>query len=510
MRRLLAVALALIAVPATAQDAPAPGPVSAATDAQVHRLYDQAVALARSGDRAGARALLEQALALLPGPSPQRGFIQCVRGIDYLREDIAIARGAIEECRRLGSGSPRAETAYVQLMLAERRIEPAMETMVRLLRAHPETIADCDTSGTGAIATWLRMLNYERLDTLRGELVSALIATPCGLNDAAFFSGLALKTIRDRVARGDRAGAVGLLPAVVDPDDMLALLIDPRVDPIRAEIEKQAGPTLVPQREALLQSARSAAARVPDYRTRKALGLVLARTGHRAEAIEMLRALLDDPNANDPDYFDRGTTVTRLAEYLSQSGETDAERVVAPMRRLLAKASPRDRQGLWNVIPNLALWLLNYGKDKEALAVLEQNWPGPGVFEEAGAYAYFTTLRGCAEFRLGDPKGREKLESVRAEYPGNLGARRLAALCGPDGKAQREELLAIAADPNDDQSTLASLVRLRTLGAIGKGPPTLEHAAMLRALADPEFAARLDALTRPLAPSYRGALANWN
>lgn len=506
MKRLLAALLCLAAVPAAAQDAP---PVPA-NDAEAHRLYDQAAALARSGDRAGARAMMDRVLELLPEPSPQRGSVQCVRGMDRLDSDIEAARAAIEECRRLAPQNPIADIAYSRLMFTTHQTGPAVEAMLRAIRAHPEMLAGCDTSDTGEIATTLRLLAYERQDALRGQLIEALVRSPCGQDDAGFFSGMARETIVERVGRGDKAGAVGLLPAVVDPDDLLTLLVDRRLDPIRAELEAQAGPTLVPQREALLQSARSAAARNSGFTARRNLATVLARTGHRAEGIAALAVLLDDRGVTDPDYFLRGTSVARLASLTSENGETDVTRVTAPMRRLLAEANPRDKPGLWNVVPNLALWLLNYGRAKEALDLLDRYPATPADFDSPSAHAYFRALRGCAQFRLGDPRAQATLDSVRTVDAGNLGARRLAALCGPDGAAQRDELLAIAADPADSGSTLIDLVRLRTLGAIGKGPQSFEHAAMLRALADPGLAARVDALTRPLAPSYRGALANWN
>ncbi|RYY44956.1 MAG: hypothetical protein EOP59_05295 [Sphingomonadales bacterium] len=511
MKHLLMAVAAVLALPAVAQEANPDAAIQAEPDEYVVRpLLKEATDAERRGDVAGALAKAEQAIALLKRPTPFRAWVNCLYGARMLERDKEKARRAIEECHAVVPDHPAAKMAYSRLLIEDGDKAAGYRMVAAGIRSDPRWLAHCDTTTTGWIRTELRVLAYDRaLDDVRAELIEALTGTACGTEDPAFYSGLMRDVIARRLARGDVENARAALPAVLDPDDLLKMLVERRFAPLWADIERISAGTLEPQRVAFVHKVRQGHAAAPNMASAIRLAYALDVTGGRAEGIALLAKSLADPGLASPERFEESTAAVRLADMRNAAGETSERLVTGPLRALLAKGSPEAAQGLWNVVPNLAQWLIVYDKPAEALALLDRYVPDVDGLDSPAAQAYFVALRGCAQLRKGQADGQQVLDRVIRDYPGNGGAIKIAATCGNDRKVLRERILALMEDEQARSGLLLDMLRIKLLGTNGRGTVSYEHRALASLLAEPEVAARFDALARDPGPGYRPALARW-
>ena len=507
---LLAAALiAATMVPAMAQDAPrevAPAP----EERFVLPLLRQAAEAEQRGNAEGGLAFAEEAIAQLPTATPFRAWINCLYGVRQIGRDTAKARPAIEECRTVLPSQPMAKMAYGRLLIADGKSEPGFRLMIEAIRSDPRWVERCDTSATGDIRTQLRVMSYDNtLDDVRAELIEALVATACGSEDPAFYSGLMREVIARRIARGEIEKARGAIPAVLDPDDVLKMLVDRRYAPIWGDIERWTGGNLEALRAAFVHKVRQSHDARPSIASATRLAYALLVTGGRDEGIAVLARALADPALATEGLYDEGTAAVRLADMRNGGGEAREAVVTAALRKLLADGSPAVTPSLWNTVPNLARWMIIYGKPGEALALLDRYVPAGTNLDSPAARGYFAALRGCAQLRGGDAGGQRVLHDVIRDYAANKGAVRIAATCGTDHAALRENILALMEDEQERSDLLLDLVRIRLLGANGRTVTSYEHAAFVSLLAEPAFANRLDALARDPGPGYRAALSRW-
>ncbi|RYY27688.1 MAG: hypothetical protein EOP62_06765 [Sphingomonadales bacterium] len=505
---LLALAL-LVAAPALAQNWPAE--FRPTKDEEVVfpllRLADQAH---RRGDHPGGLAYAEQAIAMLPRATPFRAFLNCNYGQGMLGFDKAKARIAIEECRTGLPGQSIASMAYSGLLLAEGKREPGYRMMVEAIRSDPRWVQQCDTTANGEIRTQLRVMGYEReLDDVRAALIETLIGTACGSEDPGFYSGLMRDVIAKRLARGEIEKAREGIPAVLDPDDVLKMLVDRRYEKIWGDIERQTGGNLEALRVAFVHKVRQGYVARPNIDTATGLAYALTVTGGLDEGIALLAKAMADPALATDELYDEGRAAVRMADMRNAAGEMREAVVTAAFRKLLDGGSPEKTSSLWNVIPNLARWMIIYGKPGEALALLDKYVPGSNVLDSPAARGYFAALRGCAQLRGGDRAGQQALQAVIKDYTGNSGAVRIAATCGTDRAVLRTEILALMDDEDERADLLLDMVRIKALGANGRKVTSVEHAALTSLLADPVVAKRLGELARDPGPGYRAALSRW-
>lgn len=507
---LAAAALIAIALPAAAQVRPS-GPMPATPEERaVLPLLREATEADRRGDYAGALATAEKALAQLPEPSKFRAWINCAYGLRMLGSDDAKARPAIEECHRFLPDEPGAKMAYGRLLIEDGKKAEGYPLVAAAIRGDPRWLQHCDSAVTGSIRTELRVLAYERaLDDVRADLIEALTGTACAGEDPAFYSGLMRDVIARRLARGEGEKARASLPAVIDPDDLLKMLVDRRYAPLWVDLGQMTSGTLEPQRVAFVHKVRQNYLAAPSLASATQLAYALNVTGARAEAIAVLAKALADPALAVPGRFEDSTAATRLADMRNEAGETREAVVTAPFRALLAKGSPQTDPGLWNVIPNLALTLINYGKPGEALAVLDRYVPDPKGLDSPAAHGYFLALRGCARAKNGDAGGQALLDQVVRDFAGNGGAVKIAVTCGNDRKALRETILAQMEDEQARSGLLLDMLQIKLFGSNGRAVVSAESQALTSLLADPVVAARFDALARDPGPGYRAALSRW-
>lgn len=497
----------LLAAPAWAQqeDRP-PTPAERAAWA----LIQQAQAAASAGDLAAEAKALDAALGGLPERALPRGRLQCWRAIRLFDTQPAKAREALAECRDLAADDPQGQALAANVLLRDEQVEPAARLLVAAMQRNPGGFAGCGTGDVDEVRTLLRKLEYAGLPQLRADFVDTLATTSCGNGDPAFLSGLMREAILTRLAGGAIDRARASLAAVVDPQDMLQMLVDRRYAAIWPDIDRAAAGTLEPQRAALLYQLRTRHAAEPSLESIRKLAYALDVTGHRSEAIRILRAAIVNPALPDPERYARATMATRLGNLLNAAGETRVAVVTAALRDLLQELPGPGKDGLWNAVPNLAIWLINYGEPGEALAALERSDSDRAPLDAPAANGYFVALKACARFRKGEARAGPMLASIATDYATNPGAVRIATMCGPDAAAQRAFLLKLMDDPERGGTLLLDLIRLRTLGP-GKGVVlSLGDKALVAALADPAFARALDARARDPGPGYHAALGKWD
>jgi hypothetical protein len=472
-------------------------------------LMQRAAETGAKGDRAGAIALVDQALEKLPRRTRFRGVVQCTRGVLLFQTNEPVARQAYAECYELASDVPAAQMIYAGLLFHDKKLEPGTKVLIAAIKGDPRWMDQCDSSATGSVKTWLRQLEYADLDALRAELIETLVGTACGRDDPAYFSGMMRDAIRLRLARGEVERARSSLPGVVDPEDVLTMLADRRFEPIWGDIDRWTGGTLEAQREAFIYKLRVAYTAAPTLVNARRLAYALQAGGRAAEGITLLRAALADPKLADNDRFESGITASRLTTYLNDAGEKRAVVAIAPLLQLMRDAPSDMRPGLWNVVPNLVRWQIIYDQPAAALRLLDRYVPDAGTLDAPEAAAYFSALRGCAQLRVGDAQGDAALAKVLRDFPTNAGAQMIAAMCGSDKAKRRAVIVKQLDDPDKRGELLLQMARLRALGNEARLVVPFEDSALLETMADPDVAAKFAALGRDPGASYRPALAKW-
>lgn len=506
----LAAALAMLAQAAT----PAP---PAATDARTFHgapvAADEAAGLAhlRAAERAAAApapdgaalaAELDAALAALPRDTPLRWATQCLRA----SAGVGDAQAAGDECLR---HYPDQRGVLMRRALAAFDAgEPGTgATLVaNALRGHPEIAERLEPSTTDG---WLRQLDYAGLAGERSVLVAALAQSRFGASDPGARSTMLREAALDRLARGDATGAQALADQVIDPGDLLDMLVDRRYAALWPAVAASAGPGLEGARERFVATARAAYEAHPDAGRRRMLAGILDRTGHADEAIALLRATLAEPAGPGRDDWYRAAAAVRLPHLLARAGGSDADALLAPMRAELAGGGAvADHPELGNVVPNLALAQIALGRPADGLATLDR-YP-LGQVESPAAGAFVLAIRACALHRLGrDAEAAPLLAQVAGAFAGNAQANMIAVDCTGDADARARAWIARVGDPRLRGSALEAMARAR-LPVDPTADPLDVAPEPLRAVARrADVAAAFATFGRSPGPGYAAALGQW-
>jgi len=502
--RMIAAALALLtATPALAQEGPSEAEKAATA------LVEKANAAGRTGDFKAMLVALDAALAKIPEPGPMRSGLSCYRASALLYLNDARAKDAVKLCRTLLPDHPSSMMLEAQMLLRDDKIEPGTRMLIRAVRGDSALLQRCDAAYVDVIRSLFRKLNYAALQPLRAELVEALAGTACGSDDPRFFSDVLGDAVLQWLEAGDPARARAALPDIVDPRQVLEMLLDRRYAPLWPDLERMTGGTLEVQRAALLARVRASIGDKPSLDDAIKLADAEQATGHAKDALATLSRALADTTLEDPGGYARSTITVRIAE-LQNRLDGDVTAVTAAMRAELDRGGIAENDGQWNIVPNLAQWLIIYGQPEEALRVLARFDASKGARLDApAALGFFEALKACAEFRLGRASGKSGLARIADRYASNRAAIRVAVMCGPDRAAQRAFVIEGLRDPEADTGMLMPLIRLRALGPAKRKVRTIDEAALIEALKDRAVNRALDARAREPGPGYRPALGRW-
>lgn len=239
-----AIALAAVLPTAQAEAEFLPSPARLQGPAPVLReLTDMLVN--RGGPEPERLGRLDAMLALVPEPSELRGFIQYVRAVNLRHNGrLSEAREALEESIRLLQGYSAPLLFAADLEAYADRPELAADYLIRASHIDPGIVRQFDAQDL----LNLRSRLGDRHDTRRmGRLAERMVAIGWQGDDLRARSLLAFDAIRDRMESGDVAGARVLIPRLIVPSHMQALLIVNRYRAIWADIETWAGSRLEKQ-----------------------------------------------------------------------------------------------------------------------------------------------------------------------------------------------------------------------------------------------------------------------
>lgn len=436
---------------------------------------------------------LDAALAQLPRPTRFRGMVQCYRGWVLSELDRrADSDAAIEECYRLRPDDSYAMWEMASVLLTRRDLTRGARLLIAAIRADPTPLANYDVF---AMESTLRELEHAREDGLRAELLLALSATEYGRDDPGWTSRHARGAIDGLLAKGDRAGAVRLLPLILVPRLGLELLVDRRYEAIWPDIEAWAGGDLRAQRDAYVTAARAAFELDPSMALRRNYAEALLAAGRAEEAKALLAEALADPKLWDAERYDAAMLAIRLAGI--RTAEGDVEGGLAVLRRLKAAAPPERYPAIGNVIAAEAQMLTSAGRHAEALALLDAHERVINAGVRTASHAFIPALRVCALRGAGRTVDAGRAAAALAyDYPTNMAAQRHAASCGA-GAAERRRLWLQSLDMPEARGEAL----LAWLEADRAGDTVLAG--------DPQARAAFERNGRPLPASFDDALSGW-
>lgn len=455
-------------------------------------------------DLAGRLALLDQALVLLPQPTPLRGRALCARAATLQQLGRAAdARDGFEQCRQLRPDDPQLLVVLAFSALERSRPADAAALVARAAEIDPGALERVPVS---AMAGIFRQLRYQRQDGTADRLIERLVTAGYGRDDPEAFSGFVLVAVQSRLAAGDTAGAVRLLPTVLAPTVGVRLLIDRRAEPIWPALERWAGADLAAQRRALREGARASYALDPSPEHRLAYAEALAATGHRGEAVGLLDDWLATPAGTD-DAWNRTSAVIKIGRWLAADGRADEG--IARMRAALDGPAGHDASGL-NIVPNLAIQLLLHARPAEALALLDARTPAAGEVENPAALGYFVALRACALHEVGRaPDAAAELARLRLLYASAAPAVDMAMGCAASSDEAAAYWIQRVTDPVRRDDALIALATARARRERGRPPASLDEAGMRHVLGRADVAQAYARFARDVPPAYLPALDDW-
>lgn len=506
----LAAALAVLAQAATPAPPAAPdartfhgAPVAADEAAGLaHLRAAERAAAAPAPDRtAAAAAELDAALAALPRDTPLRWATQCLRASAGVGDEQA----AGDECLRHYPDQPGVLMRRALAAFVTGESGTGATLVATVLRRHPEIGERLEPATTDG---WLRQLDYDRLAGERAALVAALAGSRFGADDPGARSAVLREAALDRLATDDATGARTLADQVLDPADLLQMLVDRRYAALWPAVAAAAGPGLEGARERFVATARAAYEARPDAGRRRMLAGVLERTGHADEALAALRATLAEPAGPGRDDWYHASAAVRVPHLLARAGGGDADALLAPMRAELAGGTVADHPELGNVVPNLALAQIALGRPADALATLDR-YP-LGTVESPAAGAFVLAIRACALHRLGrEAEAGPLLVEVAGAFASNAEANTIATNCAGDADARARAWIARVRDPGQRAVALVAMARARqpvdpTADPLDPGRDALRPVAARR-----DVAAAFAAFGRAPGPGYAAALGQW-
>ena len=434
---------------------------------------------------------LDSALDLLPRPTRYRGMVQCYRG--WVLSELSRrpqSDAAIEECYRLRPDDPWAMWEMASVLLTRRDLNRGTRLLIAAINADPAPLASYSAF---TMESTLRELDHAREDKLRAELLLALSGTEYGKDDPLWTSNHARRTIDGLLAKGDREGAVRMLPLILAPRIGLELLVDRRYEAIWPDIERWAGGDLRAQRDAYVTAAKAAFELDPSLDLRRNYADALAAAGRPEEARALLRAALEDRAQWDKDRHEIAMIAIRLATMLAGEGRTDE--ALAVLRAMKAAAPPAQFPFTRNVVAAEAQFLTDAGRHAEALALLDREAPQPDPAN--ASHAFIPAMRLCALRGLGhDEEARQVAAALQRDFAMNLPAQRFAASCGAGAEARRRLWLESLDAPESRSGAL-----LAWLEAERARDPVLAG--------DPQTRATFERYGRRLPRSFDDALAGW-
>lgn len=461
-----------------------------------------AAALGRAlGERSPAAQIadLDRALTALPRPTRFRGLVQCQRGWTlHALDRRAESDAAYEECYRLRPDDSSALWSMSSIALDRGDLRRGVRLLLAAIRADPAPLADYHP---GAMDSTLSRLRDAREYALRAELIAALAGSRYSSDDPGWASRKARDAIDDRLAAGDRPGAVALLPLILVPRIGLGLLVDRRYEAIWPDIERWAGGDLVAQRDAYVAAARAAFEVDPSLVLRGNYADALVAAGRGDEARSLLAEAVADPGLWDERRDDIVMTAIRLSAMIESEGDADA--ALAVLRRMKA-ATPAARYPAGaNITPNEARLLIGAGRHAEALALLDAELLAADVDDQA-VLDFYRALRLCALRGL----GREaEATAIAAELGSSIAAQRLAGSCGAGTANDNAQWIQSVQAPDTRSSALVAWLeaeRSTPAGAFVDSEWTVAPRA-----SDPVTRDLFERFGRRLPPSFDGALDGW-
>ncbi len=493
----LAVVLAFLLQAAPSTLPPALRGLSVAADEGPAVAHLAAADVARA-DRRAAVAQLDAALALLPHATPLRWATQCMRAA-YAVTD---AEAAGDECLRHFPDQPAVLAARANAAFEAGESGTGARLMATLLRAHPETGVRFPAS---AVDGWLRQLDYDRLAGERSALVAALAGSRYGATEPGARATVLREAALDRLGQNDPAAAQVLADQILDPGDLLKMLVDRRYAALWPAITASAGPGLEGARERFVAVSRAAYEARPDDSGRRMLAGVLERTGHADEALALLRSMLAQSGG---DGWYRASAAVRMSKLLAQAGGSDAEAVLAPMRAELADGADADHPERGNIVPNLALAQIALRRPTDAIATLDR-YPLNKV-ESPAAGAFIIAIRACALHRLGRADDASPLvATVMGDYARNTVAGRIVIDCTGDSEARARAWIANVRDPRLRTDALLAMVRARQVADPTADPLDPNRDALHAIAGRADVAAAFATFGQMPGTDYAAAVAEW-
>lgn len=449
--------------------------------------------------------LLHQARGLLLRPTRFRGLV-----LYSLANEFAVqkrereAAAAVAECLQLRPGDAKALALSAALKM---EASDPSEGVVQLIAAIQRDPAIADHIPPELVDMVFRKLSYVGKAELGSELLQVLANGNWGRDDPARASNLALRLANELVTQGKKAEAIALLPRIIDPRVGLALIVDRRFDPIRADIEAWSKGNLELQRDAFAAAAEGAFSVDPDVDRRLKYANALQAAGKQEEAIALLLPVVQETSlwaGDERQSFYAGLAAVRLADMLHTAGRGDqAISILTAFEPKLRAAYP---QGAVNIVPNLARLMVWKGHSDAALKLLDERTPHVDEVEAAGALGHFEAIRLCARKQKGEAVS-DAVSAFRTAYAGNDPVMQTLASCLGDKELLKTFLIGKLRKPDQRDEALILLQAAR-FGVNAPGYATF-NGLIESVFSDPDLAAAEKEYGRPAPVSYKPAFAGW-
>ncbi|SEK70071.1 hypothetical protein SAMN05216382_0947 [Sphingomonas palmae] len=250
---LLAVTTPIAALTPLAATAQVKSPLELTTDPADRAVMAEAAAAV--AERPPSLAKLDAVLAKLPRPTPLRGMVQSARASVLNQEpNDKLAVAAVEEALRLLPDHPVPKMVATEVFTFSGAPQRAADLWLVVSQQAPELARQSDRYTMNALLGRL----YEIGDHARGDRVSAR------LGEIGFATALAperstyaLATIRAAMRAGRTADAIAAVPTVGDADDLAAMYINRRFEPLWPRIAEWSGGSFDAPRRRYLEELRA-------------------------------------------------------------------------------------------------------------------------------------------------------------------------------------------------------------------------------------------------------------
>lgn len=309
---------------------------------------------------------LDAMLAQLPEPTELRGFVQYARAVNLRqRGRIPEAREAVEESIRLLQRYSAPLLFAADMEAYADRPELAADHLIRASHIDPGIVRQYDSQDL----LNLRGRLGDRYDTRRiGRLAERMVAIGWQGEDLRLRSLLALDAIRGRMESGDVAGARRLVPRLIVPGHIQALLIVDRYRGLWPDIETWAGSRLERQWPLYLGELRARFRASGDPAAVRRYATALREADHFETIVRDILPLFHRPLDRLRDY-DLVWVAPIVADALARLGRwQDIDTLFD--RAAAAWPLGTDANAL-NIAANRARLLLIGGRTREGLAAMD-------------------------------------------------------------------------------------------------------------------------------------------